>query len=64
MDTQTIAVSLKNITKQYTVFYEAPAIIKNILPFLQTPGSFENILAIDNFSKNFLEEYSKFLTFT
>jgi len=55
MDTQTTAVSLSNITKRYTVFYEAPALIKNILPFLKTPGSYENILAIDNFSKIFLK---------
>lgn len=44
------AIELINITKDFTVFYEAPALIKNILPFLKPPGSYEKLRALNNIS--------------
>jgi len=46
----TTAVELKNIIKDFNVFYEAPALIKNILPFLKTPGSYEKLRALNDIS--------------
>ncbi len=51
------AITLEHINKQYKVFYEAPALIKNILPFLKTPGSYETLSALKDITFNL--EYGK-----
>ena len=44
------AVNLVNISKRYKVFYEAPALIKSIFPFLKSPNSFDILYALNNIS--------------
>ncbi|HPG29348.1 MAG TPA: ABC transporter ATP-binding protein [bacterium] len=44
------AVLLENISKKFKVFYESPALIKNILPFLKTPGSYDTLWSLNNIS--------------
>ncbi|MBP7652278.1 ABC transporter ATP-binding protein [Candidatus Dependentiae bacterium] len=46
------AVQLENVSKKFKVFYESPALIKNILPFLKTPGSYEILWSLKNINMN------------
>jgi ABC-type polysaccharide/polyol phosphate transport system ATPase subunit len=51
------AIELLDLTKKFKIFYEAPALVKNILPFFKTKGSYEILLALKKI--NFTFEYGK-----